>query len=107
MQKINWGTVSVHRALIKNDVVEISVRSMSKKRTEIIVIINPQVPEAEYLEISTGTSGLSALLEVKRVMPSIVGWIKSIGRVPVADPADIRRSRAFSRFMEKFGIEQY
>ncbi len=101
-----YGTI-VHLCRIKNDIVQISVSSLSEKRTEIIVAVNPTIHKNNKFHSINGTSGLSALIEIKRVMPSIVSWIKSIGRTPIADPADIKRFRAFAKHMQKFGIQTY
>ena len=64
------------------------------------------LPSLDYNAV-TGTGSLQGLLEIRRALPGVVKWIRSIGYTPVADPADPRRQSAFGPTMERLGIQLY
>lgn len=98
--------IPVHKTIISGNQVSIYVSSLSGKRMEIIISVSAGQVDNSFNSF-TGTCGLSGLLEIKRVIPSIVSWIKAIGFIPVADPADTKRRKAFFPFMKRFGINLY
>lgn len=96
------------------DWVGIFVNSIGKDRMEIGICISPNQPEIDAFSTdkhgfnaTNGTTGVRGLLAAKRAMPDVVKWIRSIGRVPCADPADNRRRRAFIKPMSDLGIKNY
>ena len=91
----------------------IYVAPLSGKRKEIIISVSNDprlhqhiLPSLDYDAI-TGAGNLQGLLAVRRALPGVVKWIKSIGYIPVADPADPRRRSAFGSTMERLGIQYY
>jgi len=105
--------MSISRIYYDNNNASIYVASLRGKQMEIIVVVSdnpvhhqPIVAKIDY-EAITGNGSLEGLLAIKRALPGVIKWIRSIGFTPIADPADLRRQRAFSPIMKELGINLY